>query len=72
MSTIYIICLEPIDQRYTKQWYTNIPNILEQRIQEQGLDYQVVTIEGETVPDNTTAGALTFYRIPVHARGPVA
>ena len=57
MSTIYIICLEPIDQRYTKQWYTNIPNILEQRIQEQGLDYQVVTIEGETVPDNTTAGA---------------
>lgn len=57
MSTIYIICLEPIDQRYTKQWYTNIPDILEQRIQEQGLDYRVVTIEGETVPDNTTAGA---------------
>jgi len=57
MSTIYIICLEPIDQRYTKQWYTNIPSILEQRIQEQGLDYQVVTIEGESIPDNTTAGA---------------
>jgi len=57
MNTIYIICLEPIDQRYTKQWFTNIPSILEQRIQEQGLDYRVVTIEGDTVPDNTTAGA---------------
>ena len=57
MNTIWIIPIEPIDQRYTKQWYDNIPVILKQRIQEYNLDYSVYTIDGETVPDNTTQGA---------------
>ena len=57
-NTIYIICLEPIDQRYTRQWYDNIPVIIEQDIVERGLDYQVVTIDGEDfAPEQRTAGA---------------
>lgn len=56
-NTIWIIPIEPIDQRYTKQWYDNIPVILRERIADQGLDLEVVTVDGETVPDNTTAGA---------------
>jgi hypothetical protein len=58
MNTIWIIPIEPIDQRYTKQWYDNIPVILNQKITEQGLDYQVVTIDGEDfAPEQRTAGA---------------
>ena len=57
MNAIYIIPIEPIDQRYTKQWYDNIPVILEQRIAQDGLDYHVVIVDGETVPDDTTSGA---------------
>ena len=29
MKTIYIVPIEPIDSRYTKQWYENIPKIIE-------------------------------------------
>ena len=58
MNTIWIIPIEPIDQRYTKQWYDNIPVIIEQDIVERGLDYQVVTIDGEDfAPEQRTAGA---------------
>ena len=34
MNTIYIIPIEPIDQRYTKQWYDNIPTLINEKIQE--------------------------------------
>ena len=58
MNTIYIIPIEPIDQRYTKQWYDNIPVVLEQQIAERNLDYHVVTIDGEDFkPDVRTEGA---------------
>ena len=28
MKTVWIVPIEPIDQRYTKQWYDNIPEDL--------------------------------------------
>ena len=58
MNTIWIIPIEPIDQRYTRQWYDNIPVILRERIAERGLDLQVVTIDGEDfAPEQRTEGA---------------
>jgi hypothetical protein len=39
MNTIYIVPIEPIDARYTRQWYDNIPKILEKRITDGNLDY---------------------------------
>lgn len=57
MNTIYIVPIEPIDQRYTKQWYTNIPDSLEQLIAQHSLPFKVVTIYGMTVADRTTSGA---------------
>jgi hypothetical protein len=58
MNTIWIIPIEPIDQRYTKQWYDNIPVLLEQQIVERKLKYQVVTIDGEDfAPEQRTEGA---------------
>ena len=48
---IFIVPIEPIDQRYTKQWYYNIPKDLEKR----GLKYRIV---GDDNSDSgTTTGA---------------
>ena len=57
MSTIWIIPIEPLEQRYTAQWYQNIPVMLDSAIAENKLDYEVVTVDGETIPDTTTSGA---------------
>lgn len=53
MSTIWIVPIEPIDQRYTKQWYNEIPRL----IVEKAVGWNVVTVEAETVADKTTSGA---------------
>lgn len=57
MTTIYIVPIEPIDQRYTEQWYHNIPRILESEIAQRGLDVKVKTVDGVSIPPNTTTGA---------------
>lgn len=53
MSTIWIVPIEPIDQRYTKQWYDEIPRL----IIDKAIGWNVITIEAETVADKTTSGA---------------
>lgn len=57
MATIYIVPIEPIDQRYTKQWYDNIPAILRDEIARTAAEYEVVTIDGVSIPPNTSTGA---------------
>ena len=58
MTKIYIVPIEPIDQRYTKQWYDQIPQLLRGRATERGLDDVVVTtVDGKQVTNTTTAGA---------------
>ena len=58
MKTIFLVPIEPIDSRYTKQWYENIPKIIGDRIRELKLDpHEVVTIAGEGANNGTTAGA---------------
>lgn len=58
MKTIYIVALEPIDTRYTGQWFTSIPNALNQIIGDKTLDYRVVQITGKARNDTgTTTGA---------------
>jgi hypothetical protein len=52
-NTIYIVPIEPLDNRYTKQWYVNIPKILE--AEESG--YTIKTIDGDQLTDAPTAGA---------------
>lgn len=56
-NTIYIVPIEPIDQRYTRQWYDNIPKILESEIQKRNLSYDVVTVYGAGIEDKTSSGA---------------
>ena len=51
MKTVWIVPIEPIDQRYTKQWYENIPADLTAR----GITCK--TIEGVSATNDTTSGA---------------
>jgi len=58
MKTIYLVPIEPIDSRYTKQWYENLPRIIGDRVSELDLDpVELVTIEGRGATNGTTAGA---------------
>jgi hypothetical protein len=58
MKTIYLVPIEPIDSRYTKQWYENIPKIIGDRITELNLDpWEVITVAGEGATNGTTDGA---------------
>ena len=57
MNTIFIVPIEPIDQRYTAQWYVNIPASIRQHVREHDLPFGVVTVDGDSVPDGTTKGA---------------
>lgn len=60
MNTIFIIALEPLDTRYTGQWFTGIPNLLNTEIYSRGLSnqYQVVQIAGKIIDNaKTTDGA---------------
>ena len=58
MKTIFLVPIEPIDSRYTKQWYENIPKIIRDRIRELKLDpWEVVTVAGEGATNGTTTGA---------------
>lgn len=49
---IYVVPIEPIDTRYTRQWYTHIPALLDAA----GAS-DVVIIEGDDVPAQPTPGA---------------
>lgn len=63
-NTCWIVELEPIDSRYTKQWYTEIPKQLEQHASLIGSDVRVVTLgtNGVITNDKVTSGAfLDFY-----------
>jgi hypothetical protein len=59
MNTIYIVPIEPIDQRYTKQWYSAIPNAINDATDK----YKVVTIDGEQTSAGTTAGAFLDFAV---------
>lgn len=48
---IFVVPIEPIDTRYTRQWYDHIPKLLDA----QGVD--VTVIEGDDVPAAPTPGA---------------
>ena len=51
MTKIYIVPIEPLDNRYSKQWYDHIPKLLDQK------GAEVVIINGDDVPPVPTPGA---------------
>jgi hypothetical protein len=57
VRNIWIFCLEPLDNRYTKQWYENIPKILNDEIVTRNLSFNVVTVDGVQSSTTATEGA---------------
>ncbi len=57
MSKIYIVPIEPIDTRYTRQWYEHIPASLESAAARLGTKVDIVVVDGEQVPPVPTPGA---------------
>ncbi len=54
-SDIWVFPLEPLDSRYTKQWYDEIPRLLEESLS--GTQHKVYNAVGQQRSSKTTAGA---------------
>lgn len=52
--TIWVFSLEPLETRYTSQWYTHIPDLLTEKL---GNNYNVVQVNGIQNNTATTPGA---------------
>ena len=57
MKEIYVIPVEPLDSRYTAQWYDHIPKFIQKAADEKGIEVNIVTIDGEQIPPVPTPGA---------------
>ena len=53
MNTIWIVPIEPIDQRYTQQWYDNIPVLTQTAAQGK---WHIRVIDGEQITTGTSTG----------------
>ena len=59
MSKIYIVALEPIDQRYTAQWHTAIPA----EILAADPEAEVITIDGDSIGESRSTGAFLDFAL---------
>ena len=57
VKTVWVVPIEPIDTRYTRQWYEHIPKAIESAADTQGKDVDIVVVDGEQVPPTPTPGA---------------
>ena len=57
MKNIFIVPIEPIDTRYTKQWYNFIPRAIDHAAKVNLTEVNVINVEGEQVPPVPTPGA---------------
>lgn len=54
---IWVVPIEPVDSRYTRQWYSHIPILIEKTANDNGQNVDIVIIDGEQVPPVPTPGA---------------
>jgi len=60
--TIYIMALEPLDTRYTGQWFNGLPSLIRSEAESRGVQVEVVNIAGEQTSSTVTEGAfLDFF-----------
>lgn len=57
MTNLIIFGLEPIDSRYTQQWYECVPAELEKKVKAAGMDVKVIQVAGVQSTSSTTSGA---------------
>ena len=57
IPNIWIFCLEPLPQRYTEQWHTDIPKSISQLALDRGISVNVRQIDGTQRNTSLTPGA---------------
>ncbi len=57
MKDIYIVPLEKLENRYSKQWYDHIPKLIDKTAKEKGEEVNVINIDGDDIPTIPTPGA---------------
>lgn len=57
MNTIWIMALEPIETRYTCQWFNGLPKLLEKEAKKRNIDVNIINLYGTRVSKETSAGA---------------
>lgn len=57
MNKIYVVPIEPLETRYTGQWYDHIPTLIETEAKNHKKDYEIVIVDGDNVPASTMPGA---------------
>lgn len=62
-KTIYIVALEPIDQRYTAQWYSSIPKSIIDELENQDKRAHVVTVAGNDIGETRTSGGFLDFAL---------
>ncbi len=66
MRTLYIVDIEPLDNRYTKQWQTYFPQIAERHL---GDVFAIENISGVAEGyDAPQAGAFFNFAVPVNIK----
>lgn len=62
MTNIIIFPIEPLDSRYSLQWYESIPKSLQQKINQAGLNSKIIQLDGIQKTDSVTSGAFLNFQ----------
>ena len=54
---IWVVSIEPIDTRYTREWYDHIPKLIDNTAKFKGEEVDVIVVNGDQVTPVTTPGA---------------
>ena len=57
MKTLYVVPIEPIETRYTAEWYNFIPKSLKEFADQKSKDIRIEVIPGKEIEMTTTPGA---------------
>lgn len=66
MTTIWIIPIEPLDSRYTKQWFDQMPIVIAKEGSVKKVAVKVRNIAGLEMEESTTAGAFLDFGMTNH------
>jgi glycosyltransferase involved in cell wall biosynthesis len=66
MSSLYIIPIEPLVERYSESWYRNLPKEFEKLIQSYGLEREVVLINGQPLSNEVNVGTFLDINSTIH------
>jgi len=62
MTNIILFPIEPLDSRYSAQWYQSVPQSLQAKLKQLGLTGSVITVDGVQKTSSVTSGAFLNFQ----------